>query len=93
MITGTLALVLVFAAAGLALVFFNGRKLIRDWPLPKPRHNVDLAWIQVYVGLAALVVAWFLATDPARKLIDPTPEQVSGESMSRPSSSSTHSSP
>lgn len=66
----------VLVIAGLGLVIWNGRKLISDWPRPKPRHNVDVAWIQVYVGLAALVLAWILIRNPARLLFEPTPQLV-----------------
>lgn len=79
----TLALlgVIVLSIGGLLLVVLNGRKLISDWPRPKPVHNVDLAWIQVYFGIACLVVAWIVATDPARKLFDPTPTMATPESI------------
>jgi hypothetical protein len=79
--TWALAVVILLAAGGLGLIGVNGRKLASDWPRPKPRHNVDLAWIQVYLGLALLVIAWIVATDPARKLIEPTPQMVSPDAM------------
>lgn len=70
----TLALlfVILLVACGLVLIVFNGRKLLSDWPRPKPVHNVDLAWIQVYIGAALIVLAWIFATDPTRKLREPT---------------------
>ncbi len=70
----TLALmgVIALAAVGLVLVVLNGRKLLSDWPRQKPVHNVDLAWIQVYLGVALIVLAWMVATDPTRKLREPT---------------------
>lgn len=70
----TLALlfVILLVAGGLVLIVVNGRKLLSDWPRPKPVHNVDLAWIQVYIGAALIVLAWIYATDPTRKLREPT---------------------
>ncbi len=73
----------VLAAAGVGLVVYNGRKLVSDWPRPKPRHNVDLAWIQVYFGLAAVALAWVVVRDPARALLEPTPQVMSAESAER----------
>ncbi|HVU35003.1 MAG TPA: hypothetical protein VHE61_16330 [Opitutaceae bacterium] len=78
-------MVLIAAAllllGGITLVVFNARKLISDWPRPKPRHNVDLAWIQVYLGLALIVVAWFIGADPARALREPIPRPVNAETV------------
>ncbi len=53
---------------GVVLIALNARKLISDWPRLTPVHNVDTAWVQIYLGLALLVVAWFIVTDPARTL-------------------------
>ena len=67
-----LAAVLALAIGGLVLITLNARKLIADWPRLKPLHNVDLAWVQIYFGCVLLVVAWFIATDPAHKLTEST---------------------
>jgi hypothetical protein len=77
--TWRLLTVVLLSLGGLAVIVHNGRKLISDWPRPKPRHNVDRAWIQVYLGLAALVIAWIAATNPAHALFEPAPMPVSGE--------------
>lgn len=72
-------IIALLVIAGVVLVAINAVKLISDWPRPKPRHNVDLAWIQVYFGLALLGAAWYFAADPARQLQEPTPIPVRNE--------------
>ncbi|PTX91719.1 hypothetical protein [Opitutus sp. ER46] len=91
--TLALAGVIALTVGGLALIGVNGRKLLSDWPRPKPVHNVDLAWIQVYLGLALLVVAYLVVTDPARVLFEPTPTPVAAEAMDNPAASSGRPSP
>lgn len=71
-----LGIVAVLAVSGVALVILNGRKLISDWPRPRPVHNVDAAWIKVYLGLGLICAAWFIARDPLQKLREPTPLPV-----------------
>ena len=74
-----LVVAVLLVLAGLTSVIINGRKLISDWPRPKPRHNVDVAWIQVYLGVAAVLVAWALVRNPAHWLFEPIPQVVSGD--------------
>jgi hypothetical protein len=61
-----LVLAAIFIFAGLALITINARKLISDWPRLKPVHNVDAAWIKVYLGLTLIGIAWYLVGDPGR---------------------------
>ncbi len=77
------SIITALAVGGLSLVVFNGRKLISDWPRPKPVHNVDLAWIQVYLGLAMIVAAWFIFDDPSRVLREPTPTPITADAMAQ----------
>lgn len=79
--TLALAIVGLLVVGGLVLLVINGRKLISDWPRPKPVHNVDLAWIQVYLGLGLLVVAWVIGRNPARVLFEPAGTPVTAEQM------------
>ena len=70
---GTAAAVLIYAvlallvAGGGALIAVNIRKLVNDWPRMKPRHNVDVAFVQIYLGVVLLTLAWIIATDPSQK--------------------------
>jgi hypothetical protein len=57
----------VLVACGGALIAVNTRKLMNDWPRMKPRHNVDVAFVQIYLGVVLLTLAWIIATDPSQK--------------------------
>lgn len=45
---------------GVVLIVFNGRRLISDWKRTRTRHSVDLAFIQVYLGIVLICIAWFV---------------------------------
>jgi hypothetical protein len=57
---GSIALI----ALGLALIVINAIKLVSDWRRMKPKHNVDLAFIQIILGIILLAVAWYLNRGP-----------------------------
>jgi 4-hydroxybenzoate polyprenyltransferase len=42
---------------GLVIVVPATLRLASDWPRMKPQHNVDLAFVQIAVGIAVLWVA------------------------------------
>ena len=52
-IAGSLVLLLY----GVALIAFNTRRLLADWKRSRVRHNVDLAFIQIYLGAVLIGVA------------------------------------
>jgi len=53
----------LFVAIGLLLIAINAKKLLGDWRRMKPRHNVDLAFIQIILGVILLAVAWYVGRD------------------------------
>lgn len=58
-------------------------RMVADWPRMKPQHNVDLAFIQIGVGVVILTVAFFLGgragaflaplVEPPPKAMPPSP--------------------
>jgi hypothetical protein len=64
--------IILLALTGLVLIVINARKLISDWPRLKPVHNVDVAWVQIYLGLVLIGVAWVIATRPGQALNEST---------------------
>lgn len=49
---------------GVALIVLNASTLAGDWRRMKPKHNVDLAFIQIILGVILLAVAWYLNRGP-----------------------------
>lgn len=45
---------------GVALIALNLRRLFADWKRTRVRHSVDAAFIQIYLGLVLIGVAWFV---------------------------------
>lgn len=55
-IAGSILLVIY----GVVLIAYNTRRLMGDWQRTRVRHSVDLAFVQIYLGLVLIGVAWFV---------------------------------
>jgi uncharacterized membrane protein len=45
---------------GVAIAWPAVMRIVEDWPRMKPRYNVDLAFVQIGLGIAILVAAFML---------------------------------
>ncbi|PTY07147.1 hypothetical protein DB347_07490 [Opitutaceae bacterium EW11] len=54
--------------AGIVLVLTAALRLISDWRRMKPEHSVDLAFLQIFSGVACLSLACYLGGGPSRFL-------------------------
>ena len=64
---------------GIATMLPAGRRLIEDWPRMKPRHNVDLAFVQIGFGVVVLCIACLMGGRAAAffaPLTEPTPKPI-----------------
>jgi drug/metabolite transporter (DMT)-like permease len=78
---------LALIAAGMAIVIPAARRLISDWPRMKPRHNVDVAFVQIIFGISILWVACLLggrAEAFLAPLLHPTPKAFTPPQDSEP---------
>jgi drug/metabolite transporter (DMT)-like permease len=81
---------LALIIAGMAIVIPAARRLISDWPRMKPRHNVDVAFVQIMFGIAMLWVACLLggrAEAFLAPILKPTPQMLAPPQDSEPPAS------
>jgi len=62
---------------GIAITLPAVFRLAEDWPRMKPRHNVDLAFVQIGLGVAVLSIACLMGGRAGAlfaPLVEPTPK-------------------